>query len=232
MIWPGSAGIFAAALIAVFALLVANGVDTKVSDGDRAVIAQLNVDESCGDVDGFHAELECVETVQTTVFENFPSTKDAFEKGVTRHRAQDYAARGYGSCYDRAMLIEQTLRHYGFNIWRVAIYERQQRLWDYLRPGIRSHALSVVETSRGEMVVESVEPFLGVDKGGSVYGIREVRDGLNEEKIDGDTFGADIPDNFFGGDFIYFHGVYSRHGYFFEPHLPAPEIDWGHFRLW
>ena len=228
--WGLGAGL--GALLVLMALLMANGVDTAVTDDDRVVIAGLEVDEQCRDIDGFDAELKCVAAVQNSVFERFPSTKDAFQKGITGHRARDYAERGYGSCYDRATLIEQALRHYDFEVRRVALYERQDRPWNYLKPGIRSHALSEVTTSRGDMVIESVEPMIGVDEDHDVYAIADVREGLHGGEIDDQTFGVDVPENFFDGDFVYAYGVYSRHGYFFEPHIPVPEVDWRQFRLW
>lgn len=218
-----------AAVTVIGALLAANGVDTTVTADDRKIISALDVDDICESTDSFDAELNCIETVQSTVFDTYPDTSDAFVKGETNHDVRDYDERGFGSCYDRAKLLEQTLRHYGFEVRRVALYQRQSSPLGYLMPGINSHALSEVKTSRGWMALESIEPLLGIDEQGQLYTIGDIRDGLEDGRIDDATFGTAIPDDFFDGGFIYVYGVYSRHGYFFEPHLPVPEIDWSQF---
>ena len=163
------------------------------------------------------------------MFERYPDTSCAFEKGESGHRAADYAARGYGCCYDRATLIEQTLRHYEFDVRRVAIYERQSFPLKYLVPGIRSHALSEVKSSRGWMLVESLDPLLGIDGDSELYTIGALREGLKEGTLNAESFGVEISGNFFDGDFVWVYGLYSRHGYFFEPHLPVPEVEWRAF---
>ena len=219
----------ALAAVGVAAMLWANAVDTDVSDGDRQIIADLDVDDACQEVAGFDAEIHCVQQVQSAIFERYPDTSDAFKKGATHHRVVDYDRRGFGSCYDRAKLVEQALRHYGFDVRRVALYEGQPTPLHYLVPGINSHALSEVRTSNGWMVVESVDPLVGVDAEQEVYDIARLREGIDDGSVDDETFGIEIPHNFFDGDFAYIYGVYSRHGYFFEPHLPVPEVDWASF---
>lgn len=219
-------------LLVVSALLVANRVDTGVSPADRAVIMSLGLDKACLGVVGFHAERRCIQAAQERVFSRFEDTRDSFEKGVSRHEVSDYVRRGYGPCYDRARLLEKVFTHYGFDVRRVAIFERQTYPWAYLKPGIRSHALSEVKTERGWIVVDSVTPTLGVDNGGETYSIVDIRKGLLSGDVDDQTFGVAIPDDFMGGNFRHVYGLYSRHGYFFEPHLPVPEIDWNHFQPW
>ena len=210
-------------------LLAANAVDTQVTDEDRQVIAELGVDDECERTLTYIEELECVEAVQLSIFERYPDVSDAFEKGVTAHGVADYDERGFGSCYDRAKLIEQTLRSYDFDVRRVALFERQSAPWGYLKPGIRSHALSEVKTSQGWLAVESIEPFIAIDEQWRPHSMGDLREGLKSGEFDDRTFGAAIPDDFFDGEFVFVYGVYSRHGYFFEPHLPVPEVDWSSF---
>ncbi len=228
-IWPWSVVLCAVGFFFVALLLAANGVSTQVSEEDRQVITELGVDDHCIGVHSYGDELECVEAVQSAIFERYPDVSDAFVRGVTGHRVTDYDERGYGSCYDRAKLIEQTLRHYGFEVRRVALYEGQDSPLGYVRPGIRSHALSEVRTSKGWLVVESIEPFMGVDEQGMPHSVADIRRGLRAGEVDDETFAAAIPEDFFDGEFVYVYGVYSRHGYFFEPHIPVPEVDWGRF---
>ena len=217
--------------IVIAVMLALNGVDTGVTDSDRTVIAELGVDDACHGVETFDDELDCISTVQDRVFELFPDTTCEFERGETGHRAADYAERGYGCCYDRATLLEQTLRHYGFDARRVGVYGHQPNPLRYFLPGIPSHALSEIETQKGWMAVDSIDPVIAIDGDDEIYDIAAVRRGIRDGTIDDETFGVDIPGNFFDGEFIYARGVYSRHGYFFEPHLPVPEIDWGRFEV-
>ena len=230
-IWLSVVALLALIPLTLAAMLTANGVDTDVGVDDRRVIDDLDLDGTCRGVDEFEDQLRCIESVQATIAFEFPDTSDSFQKGETGHEPGDYATRGYGPCYDRARLIEQTLRHYGFDARRIALYERQRGPWNYLRPGIRSHALTEVETARGWVVVDSVKPFVAVDYDQKPWTIDELRDGLADGAIDDETFASPIPDDLFDGEFIYVQGLHSRHGYFFEPHLPVPEINWEHFGI-
>lgn len=102
---------------------------------------------------------------------------------------------------------------------------------NYLKPGINSHALSEVKTERGWMAVESLDPIVGIDEEGEIYDVADIREGLQSGEVDDNTFGTEIPSTFFDGEYVYGRGVYSRHGYFFEPHIPVPEVSWEHFQL-
>lgn len=217
------------AVIAV--MLWLNSVDTTVTDDDREVIAMLDVEDKCSEVDGFDAELRCVEAVQKAVSALIPDTTCAFERGESGHTAGEVVERGYGCCYDRATLIEQALREFDFEVRRVAIYERQSNPLMYLVPGISSHALSEVKTERGWVAVESLDPLqIGVDDENRVYDVPALREALQSDERDARAFGGEEPDDFFSGrDFAYIYGVYSRHGFFFEPHIPVPEVEWATF---
>lgn len=224
-------GIAVVGFAVVAGLMAFNGVDTSVTQEDREVIATFGVGEQCESAEGFEAELECVESVQQAVFEQFPDTSCEFQRGETEHTASAVAERGYGCCYDRATLIEQTLRDYGFEVRRVGLWERQSMPLNYLKPGINSHALSEVKTERGWMAVESLDPIVGIDEEGEIYDVADIREGLQSGEVDDNTFGTEIPSTFFNGEYVYGRGVYSRHGYFFEPHIPVPEVSWEHFQL-
>lgn len=229
LIWPWSVIVCSFAGLVLMSLLAINGVDTEVTQEDRQLIAELGVDGECEEMLTYGEELECIEAVQISIFERYPDVSDAFQRGVTGHEIADYDERGYGSCYDRATFIEKALLHYGFDVRRVAVYERQPTPFHYFMPGIRSHALSEVNTSQGWLVVESIESFIGIDENSRPHSVGDIRRGLEAGEIDDSTFGAAIPDDFFDGEFVYVYGVYSRHGYFFEPHIPGPEVDWSRF---
>lgn len=220
-------GLTGVAVVAVMLLL--NSVDTAVTDQDREVIGVLEIDDECAETDGIDEELRCIEAVQESVFELIPDTTCGFERGESEHTASGVAERGYGCCYDRATLIEQVLRHHGFEVRRTALYKRQSNPLKYFQPGIPSHALSEVKTAEGWLAVESLAPFVGVDDRGEVYDMPAIREGMEAGVIDDETFGVEIPSNFFEGDFAYIYGMYSRHGFFFEPHIPVPEVEWATF---
>ncbi len=216
----------------VVSSLAANSVDTSLSDADRDVIEGLDINDVCGEMHGFDDQLNCIQRGQAVMDGTYPDTNDSFEKGITSHELSDFHERGFGPCYDRALLLEKLFAYYGLETRRVAIYEKQRFPWDYLMPGIRSHALSEVNTERGWMVVDSVSPVVGVDEEGEVYSIRDIRDGMQNGEVDDETFGVAVPGDFFDGQFAFAYGVYSRHGHFFDPHLPVPEVKWTDFRLW
>ena len=212
-------------------MLVLNSVDVTVTSDDRSVIALLELNGNCDDIRDFQDEVDCIQTVQMSVFDLVPDTTCHFERRESRHQAADYVERGFGCCYDRATLIEQTLRNQGFQVRRTALYKRQNTPFHYLLPKIPSHALSEVKTREGWIFVGSIDPIIGVHESGDTYSLGDLRDGIDAGKLDDQSFNAPIPSNFYNGDFVYIYGVYSRHGFFFEPYIPVPEIAWSELGL-
>ena len=218
--------------LVIATLLALNSVDTEVTDADREAIEALGLSpDKCNAPESIDDELRCIRHVQQNVFELLPDTTCAFDKGNSAHGAADYVDRGYGCCYDRATLIEQTLRKHDFQVRRAAVYKRQSSPHSYLLPGIPSHALSEVKTREGWVAVDSIEPFIAADDDHRIFTLSELRDAITAQSVDDQTFGEAIPSNFFDGEFVYIYGVYSRHGYFFEPHIPVPEVAWSEFAL-
>ena len=50
--------------VAIGGLLALNSVDTSITEADRKVIIELQLDEDCHSTAGFQEELQCIKAVQ------------------------------------------------------------------------------------------------------------------------------------------------------------------------
>ncbi len=217
----------AAVLAAAAGVYLATDVDQTITERDRRAIGRLDVDETCRRLPDFRAELECIRAIQAATLERVPDKRCASDWIGPGHEPMDFLERGYGCCFDRARLIEKAAMHYGFAIRHVSIFEGQgPRLYRYLVPGIRSHALSEVETTRGWMAVDSLYRFVGLAESGEVLTTPELRGVAGRQTTDGRTLAEPLTKSL---DFDYraVYGLYSRHGFFFAPKAPLPDVDWG-----
>ena len=121
--------------------------------------------------------------------------------GQSREPADLLAARA-GLCYDRSRTIEKALRLAGFDV-------RHVFMW---RAGDGSHAVSEALTADGWLVVDSNEPWVSLVAG------RPVALGEFAEA------GIDPPHGSYGGFAI--AGLYSKHGQFYPPFTPIPDVSW------
>ncbi|MFP4598964.1 MAG: hypothetical protein ACLFVJ_11975 [Persicimonas sp.] len=223
----GYAAIILAAL--AVALYFATEVDTSLTAADREAIEALDLDDACADVDGFDDEIQCIRTLQDKLLE-FSSDLTCTDVGPDVAREPTaFLERGYGCCFDRSRFIEKALSHYGFEVRHVAIHQLEKPFpIGYLEPGIRSHAFSEVRTERGWMLVESLAAFVGLDKNGRVYTAPEFKEAMAESEDFSSRFDTPIPGDL-KLDYHTAYGLYSRHGKFYPPYLPLPDIKWSQF---
>ncbi len=218
--------------VLVLGLYLASDVDTDVTDADRAAIASLALDDVCAraSTSGFDAEVACVRALQARLGERVEDRRCAHVWGEIDHEPGGFFERGRGCCYDRSRVIEKALSHYGLEVRHGSLH-----MLNYPPPfgyaqSVRSHAFSEVRTSRGWMVVDSLYPEIGLDAQGRVYdapALREILEAGREAELGG------VFQPFYGGGYTVFYGLYSRHGGFFPPMVPVPDIDWGqlHYNL-
>ena len=153
--------------------------------------------------------------------------------GALREPRQLYEA-GHGWCFDRSRSIEKGLQYLGFSVRHIAIYDVSKTgsaLLSILTPQTRSHALTEVRTSRGWVVVDSNRRWVALDSAGDVWSIAELQEVANagasfpewSERID-----VEMVDNF-QAPITYLFGLYSRHGQYFPPFTPFPDVNWRDF---
>jgi hypothetical protein len=219
------------ALLALFVLSVlaagvvwATDVDEDLEPADLSAIDSLGVGAVCERRHSFDDDLACVRAVQRLLRERVPDLSCVHEWGAIEHEPADFLQRAKGCCDDRSRFIEKALKRYGFETRHIALYRNSDGLWPaLLRPGNPSHATSEVLTRRGWMVVDSNRDLIGVDSAGEVHDIASLRHLLRSGR------GAAIAGakgDYMDGDFLFVYGLYSRHGGFYRPFLPLPDIDW------
>jgi hypothetical protein len=189
-------------------------VNDSITAGDRATFQTL--DNHCH----FAARdtLARIREIQTCVLSEI--SRGIIPHGES-HEAADVLRAGLGECYDRARVIEKLLQISGFETRHVALYAREPRgLVGLAIKGTPSHALLDVKTSRGWMSVGSNVPFIGVTTSGEVVATAQVRDDPGTAWLYSRP--SDLPSQ----DNIAVYGLWSRHGQFFPPYIPLPDISW------
>ena len=199
-------------------LFLAGQVNKDLTPEDVAAIKLLDVDSQCGRVSSFGEEVHCAQAIQASIKGLVTETRCAAPG--TRIEPSDFLKRGFGCCYDRARFTEKALAHYGFRTRHVAIYNLTDLgLVGLLSSGTPSHATSEVLTSKGWMGVDSNEYFVLLTEDEKPLSFRDLR--ANRAELGYQP----MPATFYSGDLFVIYGLYSRHGRFHGPDLPAPEFN-------
>ncbi|MCB0221747.1 MAG: hypothetical protein KDH09_18770, partial [Chrysiogenetes bacterium] len=118
------------------------------------------------------------------------------------------------------------LRSRGFETRHVFVYSKDESgpsLGTLLTPGVPSHALTEVRTARGWLVVDSNARWLSIDESGDPVAIENFAAAKWAPHVNA-TRNA-----IFDAPFGFVYGLYSRHGRFYPPFVPVPDINWGEF---
>ncbi|HYG31163.1 MAG TPA: hypothetical protein VD887_13235 [Allosphingosinicella sp.] len=213
----------AMALAAVY-VVAAGSVSKGLSREDLQAIALLRAEPYCRERSGFASELRCIRHVQAAVLAIGRSGSCA-RKG-SRIEPMDFIRRGYGCCFDRARFIEKALGHYGYTTRHAALYSRRYGLPGLLTRWIDSHAGTEVLTVRGWLAVDSVQPFILMTRDGRPLRFADYHDPAPGQPVERAGPGHDFR---FDRPYYVIYGLYSRHGGFHGPNLPAPEIHYPDF---
>lgn len=210
-----------------FALYYLSHVNSELTLEDKHTIESLGLSKDCSTLSDFDQEIHCIRAVQNFYQNWFPTTKSPPIKTLrVPHEPAIILAQKWGACYDRARLIEKTLEYFGFHTRHVSAHHlRVPFPWGYLF-STNSHAFSETLTKKGWMSVGSLTSFIGITKNGEILNTFQLREILkNSEKRA--QLEQQPSHDYFNGDFYFIYGLYSRHGMFFPPFVPIPDIDWG-----
>jgi len=198
-------------------IFLAINVSKKISKQDLEAIKTLKVSESCSNISSFQDKLNCIKNIQSSQLYLVKGKKCRgyfIEIGST-----EFLNSKTGCCFDRARLMEQTLRHYGFKVRHIHLHKTDNLGFaNLLVPRTASHAANEVFTSKGWMGVDSNEPFILLDEKDNPHTYYSaIEKGIIKNFSNEDFY--DVP-------LIYIVGLYSRHGTFFKPYLPGlPELN-------
>lgn len=207
-------------LVAIFIayLFGAGQVSKGLSQSDLVAIQKLGVNSQCQKISSFEDEISCIKFIQASIKRLLPNMSCA-ERGQTIEPLE-FLQRQYGCCYDRARFTEKVLSHYGFETRHVAIYDASRfGFMAIFLPGISSHATSEVYTQKGWLGVDSNHPFILMTRNNRVLTYKDFK------KHSGELDYAIVPADFYKKDLLVIYGLFSRHGMFHGPNLPAPEFN-------
>lgn len=230
--WFVALAAFGACIVAVTVILAAYNVPTSVTQEDKiatAMILGLLPGTIPQKADTFEGEIRDVLRVQAAVHA-LVDHRDGIPHGVTRE-PMDLFQRRNGLCYDVSRAIEKILTLMGYETRHAFIITRrpsERVMFPLLTPSISSHAISEVLTRKGWMGVGSVEFWIGLDSDGNVFDLGDL------QKISGQPPHLDarlegpIP-GILIDPFVYYYGLYARHGKFYPPYNAIPDVNWPDF---
>ena len=228
--------------VLLLALLIAvtawtHNVAKSPTHEDIRVIHAMLEERGAGDLNGrvsatFEQEIDFIAAAQDAVLARAPENK-GLPMGSTREPKSLYRAR-YGLCCDRGRAIEKALTLFGFKVRHISAYstdETGSAIVSLLTPQVDSHAVTEVETSRGWLLVGSNARWISLDSGSRPWSAAELK-----RVVD---FQLSLPEwspkshaamnGLFSKSFVYLPGLYSRHGQFYPPFTPIPDVNWRDF---
>lgn len=145
----------------------------------------------------------------------------------TGREPADLFARGSGLCYDRSRSMEKLLRYLGFETRHVSVYAAPAEGWAFsalLKSGTPSHAVSEAKTKKGWLLLDSNAAWMALDAQGEPVAAAQMAEDAAARKIAWQDPGINP---IFQKPFVYVYGLYSRHGKFYPPYNPIPDLNWG-----
>jgi hypothetical protein len=176
----------------------------------------------------FNGQIQVILDVQNAVLARAPGNRPLpFDRD--REPKSIYKTRS-GMCYDRSRVIEKIFRHLGYVVRHVAIYSTRttgSKILSLLTPRVPSHSISEIRTLRGWMLVDPNDRWIGLTRRGKTVDAAELQDdpALADRAWDPRVSGK--INEIFRAGFTYVFGLYSRHGQFYPPYMPIPDINWG-----
>jgi hypothetical protein len=141
---------------------------------------------------------------------------------------RDLFEAGHGLCFDRSRAIEKSLAFLGFETRHLAVYSVDEGVgtWEHLFGSHRaSHSVTEVRVDDRWIVVDSNARWIGLTAGGRALSVEELRGSPDLASSAWDRRVSDPPSFIFAMRFTYVIGLYSRHGRFYPPFVPVPDVD-------
>lgn len=214
---------FCAAVAGAVLVFALNQVPTRTTAEDATAINRL-LPEAQATPRSFDEEVALILRVQDRVLAASPE-----ERGIALNKPreiEDLVRARHGACFDRSRAIETILRYYGFRTRHASMYSTQETgsaLRSLATPDTLSHSLTEVETSRGWMIVDSKTHWAGLTADGKPVDLELVR--KNPRRKWSPAVKSPLPE-IYRGPFTWLYGLYSRHGRFYPPYNPIPDVNW------
>lgn len=214
----------ATCLAGLLAAGAANHVDKDITPDDRAALARIGV--TAGPAPSSYAEeLRRIGDIQHRVLQ-VVRVSNATPPPGHAVEPDELLRRGHGACFEISRALEKGFALNGLQSRRVFHLYRQDRsllsaLWTRGHP---SHATVEVHTRKGWLLVDSIVPWMALDKQGDPVPASGVWNHL-------DRFDATPPEHLVLSSWA-LRGLYSRNGRLYGATFPAPEVNWADFSRW
>ena len=209
-------------------ILFISRVDNSITNEDKEYIKIfIGLEKKSPSLLSYTEQLELIKLIQKSVL-TVAAPNIGIEKRKTREPKDLYLKKA-GLCFDRSRVIEKILRYYGFKTRHISIYSTKETgsiLKSLVTPGIKSHALSEVKTSKGWLVIDSNEEWVALDNKNQPISISEII--KNKKNIKARLLN-DFPSFIFDENFFVIYGLYSRHGMYYPPFNIIPDINYSEF---
>jgi hypothetical protein len=211
----------------LFSVLAYHQVSDRVTEEDRLFIPKYIGDQLLSTVRSqmtYGNELDFILHVQRSVLAVAPGNEE-IPFNTEREPKDLYLAKS-GLCFDRSRVIEKILRYAGFETRHISIYSTKgisTPLKALMTPGVSSHAVTEVLTSRGWLVIDSNARWISVDSNGNPYSIKAVQSDIGAASI---LWAEPLPSVIYKEGFLFIYGLYSRHGRFYPPHDFIPDVNY------
>lgn len=172
----------------------------------------------------YEKETQTIVEVQSAVLRCVPGNI-GIPYNARREPKDVYFAKS-GLCYDRSRVMEKILRYLSFRTRHISIYSTEQTHSAFLSlitPGVSSHAVTEVLTSKGWLVVDSNDSWVSLDKQGNPVPIEQIQSDVGPCNI---SWSKPFPSGIYKKPFTFVYGLYSRHGRFYPPYNFIPDINY------
>jgi hypothetical protein len=209
-----------------------NEVDDALTREDIAALASLlgpaaNWPTEKPRLGDWPTQLAQIKKIVSQVYDATPSNA-AIPNGLPREPKDVLQNKG-GVCYDRSRLIEKALASQQFKVRHVALYRQDRhssKLASLFVPQVKSHAVSEVRTERGWMLIDSLDGWIALDARANPLSAQQLA--TNADSNFSHLQAASTPE-FYKQSFLYVYGLYSRHGNFYPPFTPIPDLNYRQF---
>jgi len=216
------------AALVVLVVLWIHAVPVSVTEEDRTAADSLLKDlPAANEESTYDDQISFIAAVQDAVLKVAPVNK-GIPFGESREPSDLIEAK-QGLCFDRSRAIEKLLRSRGFEARHVFVLSKKDSpsaLKSFFTPGVKSHAVTEVKTSRGWLVVDSNTRWMSLDADGSPVGMAGLTEASGPKgKIEWKEPPPEIYERIY--PFVFIYGLYSRHGEFYPPYDPVPDVNYG-----
>jgi len=218
-----------AVLLLTVGVLDYHAVDADLTEEDRLYIPRyLALVSPLPDDPDYEDELAFIMAVQHAVLQIAPAS-EGIPEGQLREPMQLFQAKS-GLCYDRSRVIEKILQYSGFQTRHIFILSHEQQytpIQAILTRGVQSHAVTEVLTQKSWLVVDSNTDWVSLTEDGSPVSMDRIH--AFTQGAPGLAWSRAPPFDIYTLPFTYIYGLHSRHGRFFPPFNPVPDIHYGEF---